>query len=158
MHLTLAFEDEAEKEFLNRFFDRSVAQMRFALLLGIVLYGVFGYLDAIAAPAARSAMWVIRYAIVCPLFAAGWAASYTRWYRRHAQLILTILPIIAGLGIIEMTLVAPVPVNYLYATGLILVLMWMCTFIRLRFIYSAIGSAIIIAAYLAAAIIDGRTP
>jgi len=158
MNLTLAFKDDAEKEFLSRFFDRSVAQMRFALLLGIVLYGLFGFLDAIAAPAARTPMWIIRYAIVCPLFVAGWAASYTAWFRRYAQGILTILPIIAGLGIIVMTLVAPVPVNYLYPTGLILVLMWMCTFIRLRFVHSAIGSAIIIATYLAAAIVDGRTP
>ena len=158
VNLTLRFKDEAEPEFLDRFFRRSLGQMRFALILGIVLYALFGLLDAIAAPAARTQMWIIRYAIVCPMFAIGWALSYTPWFARYWQLVLTILPIVAGLGIIAMTVVAPLPVNYLYPCGLILVLMWMFTFIRLRFIRATTGAIIIVAAYLATAVIDGRTP
>ena len=60
VNLTLRFKDEAEPEFLDRFFRRSLGQMRFALILGIVLYALFGLLDAIAAPAARTQMWIIR--------------------------------------------------------------------------------------------------
>src|SRR6266576_5990910 len=82
MNLTLSFRNEAESEFLDRFFDRSISQMRFALILGIILYAAFGLLDAIAAPAAKTPMWIIRYAIVCPLFAFGWALTYTSFFRR----------------------------------------------------------------------------
>ena len=158
VNLTLSFKDEAEAEFLDRFFQRSLTQMRFALILGIVLYAMFGLLDAIAAPAQKTPMWIIRYAIVCPLFAIGWALSYTPYFRRYAQLMLTVLPVIAGFGIIAMTVIAPMPVNYLYPSGLILVLMWEFTFIRLRFVYSAIGSILIVAAYLVTASIVGATP
>ena len=158
MNLTLSFGDEAEKEFLQSFFSRSLGQMRFALVLGIVLYAAFGFLDAIAAPAQKMALWFIRYAIVCPLFALGLVASYTPQFRRYSQLVLTVLPVIAGLGIVAMTVMAPLPVNYLYPSGLILVLMWVFTFIRLRFIYSAIASIIIVATYLVSAILVGTTP
>jgi len=158
VNLTLSFKDEAEGEFLDRFFQRSLAQMRFALILGIILYALFGLLDAIAAPAQKTSLWIIRYAIVCPLFAIGWALSYTPSFRRYAQLILTILPMIAGFGIIEMTVLTPRPVNYLYASGLILVLMWTFTFIRLRFVYSAIASIVIVATYLVTTAIAGVTP
>jgi hypothetical protein len=158
MNLTLSFEDEAESEFLDRFFDRSISQMRFALILGIILYALFGLLDAIAAPGQEVELWIIRYAIVCPAFAIGLALSYTPQFRRYSQLVLTILPFIAGLGIIAMTVLAPLPVNYLYPSGLILVLMWTFTFIRLRFIYSAICSILIVATYLVSAVIVGSTP
>jgi len=158
VNLRLRFKDEAETEFLDRFFRRSLGQMRFALVLGIVLYALFGLLDAIAAPAAKTPMWFIRFAIVCPLFTIGLTLSYTPWFRRHWQPILTFLPIVAGLGIVGMTLVAPVPVNYLYPCGLILVLMWVFTFIRLRFIHATVASSIIVVAYLVSAFIDGRTP
>ena len=158
MNLTLSFKNEAESEFLDRFFDRSLGQMRFALLLGIILYAAFGLLDAIAAPGQKTELWIIRYAIVCPLFALGWALSYTPHFKRYSQLILTILPFIAGLGIVVMTVLAPLPVNYLYPSGLILVLMWTFTFIRLRFFYAAICSILIVATYLVSAVMVGSTP
>src|SRR5207248_9752626 len=105
MNLTLSFKNEAEPEFLDRFFQRSLGQMRFALILGIVLYAAFGLLDAIAAPTTKTPMWIIRYALVCPLFAIGWALSYTPFFRRYSQWILTILSTIAGLGIVAMTVI-----------------------------------------------------
>ncbi|HJT18164.1 MAG TPA: serine/threonine-protein kinase [Thermoanaerobaculia bacterium] len=156
--LTLAFGDEAEKEFLHRFFERSLAQMRFALALALFLYGMFGILDAIAAPAQKAQLWIIRYAIVCPLIVAIEALTYTRRFRRYSQFALGLMVLAAGIGIVAMTVIAPPPVNYLYHAGLILVLMFGFTFIRLRFVHASIVSIVIVASYLATTVIAGKTP
>ena len=50
----LSFKGELERKFLDLFFEQSIAQMRFALGLALVLYSLFGLLDAIAAPAQRT--------------------------------------------------------------------------------------------------------
>ncbi|HEY6843187.1 MAG TPA: serine/threonine-protein kinase, partial [Thermoanaerobaculia bacterium] len=133
-------------------------QMRFALALAFVLYGLFGVLDAIAAPAQKTELWIIRYAIVCPLIVAIEALAYTRHFRRYSQFALAFMVLAAGFGIVAMTVIAPAPVNYLYHAGLILVLMFGCTFVRMRFVYAAIISIVIVVAYLATTIVVGRTP
>jgi hypothetical protein len=158
MSLTLSFKGDAEGEFLERFFARSIAQMRFALGLGLFLYAVFGFLDAIAAPAQRTQLWVIRYGIGCPIIFLIWALSFTASFRRYAQLALMIMVFAAGTGIVAMTVITPPPVNYLYHAGLILVLMFAFSFVRLRFVYSSLVSIAIVAIYLITTVIVGTTP
>src|SRR5688500_1148288 len=74
MHpLTLRFTGELEDEFADQYFTMTLTQVRFALVLGVVLYTVFGILDTMVAPGQRQTLWLIRYAFVVPALLAGFA-------------------------------------------------------------------------------------
>ena len=152
-YVTLRFLDDpdAERAFLDDYYRRSINQMRIAIVLAIVITAAFGFRDAWITPTVTARLWFVRYAIVCPFFLAALLFSFTRFARRFMQLCISLGMLVCGLGVIAMLVIAPAPGNYLYYAGLLLIPMFPPT-IRVRFIYSAIASWTIIAAYEIAAI------
>jgi signal transduction histidine kinase len=146
--LTLRFRDrELEKDFLESFYERTLPTVRMALLVGLFLYSIFGVLDRYIIPARTATAWFIRFAVVDPILLLVFLSTYTPLFKRAAQGILSAIIIITGFGIIVMLLLAESPGNYLYYTGLILVIMYAYMFIRLRFLYACIAVWTIVFAY-----------
>jgi hypothetical protein len=159
MHFfTLRFDGKLEDEFADEYFARTLSQVRFGLVLGIVLYTVFGILDTWVAPAQHRMLWVIRYAIVVPLMAAVLGLTYHASFKRYREPVVAIAVMIAALGIVAMTAIIPAPGNYLYYAGLILVIIYAFTLMRLSLPFSVGISAVTIAGYLAVALSAPRTP
>ena len=82
----LRFSRDLEKPFLDDYFDKSLAMIRVSFLLGIALYAVFGVLDVFTAPQTKNITWLIRYAIVCPLMAVSFCATWLGTFRRIAEI------------------------------------------------------------------------
>jgi hypothetical protein len=156
--LTLRFSGELEGEFCRDYFQKSLKQARYAVLVGLFLYTVFGLLDRLLVPEATGTIWIIRYVIVCPMVIGTYLLSFSKLFRKTMQLSLTAMVTIAGLGVIAMTAIAKPPANYLYYAGLMLVTIFGCTFARLRVPYAAASSFINVVAYEVVAITISQSP
>ena len=156
--LTLSFPEDLEQAFLDDYFQESLRHVRMALLLGFFFYGIFGFLDAWLVPEVKEKLWLIRYAIFFPFLLAVFLFSYSDHFKKFMQLSIAAVILLAGLGIIAMTLVAPEPGNYLYYAGLILVFLFGYTFFKLRFVWATLTGWAIVIAYEISAIGLSQTP
>jgi hypothetical protein len=159
MHpLTLRFPKGLNEQFADEYFMHTLAQVRLGLVLAIGLYAIFGVLDTWIAPTNRRELWLIRYAIECPLLAACLAFSYAPAFRRFREIALSAIVLIMALGIIAMTAIIPAPGSYLYYAGLVLVVVYAFTLVRLTVPYATAISGIVIATYVVVALWLIETP
>ena len=140
-----------EKPFQWHHVTRSLPQVRIALVAAVLMYSIFGILDALVIPSAKHVTWLIRFAFVCPAILAILAATYIPRLQSHLQPILSFGFAISGLGIILMITRTPSPVNYYYYVGLILVFIFGYSFANLRFIWASISGWFIVILYEIAA-------
>ncbi len=156
--LTLSFPKSLEKLFLDNYFDSSITLVRFSLVVGIVIYGFFGILDALLIPSMKETLWIIRFGIVCPFLLAVIAFSFSSFFKKYFQLAVSSAMVVSGLGIIAMIAIIPPPVNYTYYAGLILVFLWGYTFTRVRFAWATAAGWSLVAFYEIVAIFVAKTP
>jgi hypothetical protein len=153
MHpLTLRFSAKLESEFRSEYYARTLGHVRFALALAVLLYTVFGVLDLWIAPAQRRELWLIRYAIVSPAVLATLWFTYSPAFNRFRELALSVIVLIASLGIVAMTSIIPPPGSYLYYAGLLLAVMYAFTLVRLPPTRALILSGITLFSYLTVAL------
>jgi len=159
MHpLTLRFAGKLEDEFAEEYFTRTLTQVRGALLLALSLYTIFGVLDTWIAPDQRRALWLIRYALIAPLLLCTIAFTYNSAFRRYWEPVVSTVCLTMALGIVAMTAIIPAPGNYLYYAGLLLVIVYTFTLVRLSLLFSMSVSAVTIASYLVVAFSMSETP
>jgi extracellular factor (EF) 3-hydroxypalmitic acid methyl ester biosynthesis protein len=159
--LTLKFSGESsklEEPFLSYYYRMSLPQIRRFLVLGALLYGFFGILDALLMPEQKYTLWFIRFVIVCPVLLGTLRASFSKSFERYIQPFLTGVLILAGGGIVCMIVIAPIPINYYYYAGLMLVLMWGYTFVCVRFLWASLAGWVLVLLYEIAAIWISPTP
>ncbi|MCI5224305.1 MAG: hypothetical protein D3924_16960 [Candidatus Electrothrix sp. AR4] len=159
--VTLAFRHKQrhlEKKFLDQYLTDSLSIVRITCLFAVLLYGVFGILDAVLIPDKKIVFWIIRYAVYCPFTLLIIAFTYTEKYRKVMQPVLSLTVILAGVGIIYMVLVASPPVTFSYYTGLILVFMLSYTVSRLRFIWATGSGWLLVLLYEITAVFFVKTP
>src|SRR6185369_11664797 len=96
----LRFPDDIEEQFREDYYVNTVSVTRLAMVLGIVLYSVFGILDIYAMPVSKYIIWIIRYGIIDPLFVILLIVSYDRRFKNHIQALMCIGVAVAGLGIV----------------------------------------------------------
>jgi PAS domain S-box-containing protein len=155
---TLSFSKDLERTFQEDYFRKSLRHVRMNLLLAILVYSIFGILDAWIAPEAKLQLWFIRFAIFLPYVIAIYLFSYTRYFRRYMQLAISSVVLLAGLGIITMIIIAPYPGNYSYYAGLILVFLYGYTFFKLRFIWASMAGWLIVISYEISALFINEAP
>ncbi len=159
--ITLSFRQDhkhMEKPFLDDYFISSLSIVRFAIIFGILIYSVFGILDAYLIPEKKHIFWLLRYAFFCPLAIGIFLFSFTSLFKKMLQQTLLFLVIVAGAIIIIMTVIASPPVNFSYYAGVILVFMMGYTVIRLQFIWATIAGWLLVLLYEYAAIFLTDTP
>jgi two-component system, cell cycle sensor histidine kinase and response regulator CckA len=145
--ITLSFQGELEKTFRDGYLFNSLRTVRFSLVAGIVLYCLFGMLDAFLIPELTTVLWTVRFAIVCPFLLAVIGFSYFPAFKRFFQFSMAAAMVVSGSGIIYMIAILPPPVNQTYYAGLILVLIWGYTFTRVRFVWATSAGWILVALY-----------
>src|SRR5437868_2257276 len=154
MHpLTLRFDDkDLEREFEEEYFIRTLGQARLALIVGLVLYSVYGFVDVFLAPEQLPQIWLIRYVVVAPAALAGLGFSYSKNFRRFRDLAMTLVILVALLGIIGMTSIIPQPISSLYDVGLFMVIVYAFTLVRLSTLYALVIAAFTLGVYPIAAL------
>jgi signal transduction histidine kinase len=154
----LRFAGDLEPSFTRHRVEQSLPFARFALVLALLLYALFGILDFYIVPVDARWIWVIRYVIFCPVAVAVFGLTFTRWFKPVMQPVLAGVAALAGLGIVAMIAIAHPSAGYLYYAGLLLVIPWAYTLLQLRFSYATWASLTIITGYEIVAIVLQPTP
>ncbi len=160
-YLTLSFTGDMvqnEEEFQDDYFIKSLSPFRFSLILSLIFYGAFAFLDAVMVPSLKEVFWVIRFGIVFPVLLIVFIFSYARSFRKYMQLVISFIMFTTGFGIIIMIIYATKVQVYSYYAGLILIFIFGYTFIRARFLYASIAGWSIVISYEISAIWVSQTP
>lgn len=151
--ISLRFADpNFERRFERTQVNRSLILIRVSLALGAVLYAAFGILDAIVMPPAVWKIWGIRYGIVILVLIGVAFSTYSRHFASLSQVLLSSAMLVAGGAIIFMTIIGPAPASHWYYAGIIMVVIFSSTAIRLRYTYCLAVSLILLASYLLSAV------
>jgi diguanylate cyclase (GGDEF)-like protein len=145
--LTLSFGPPVEREFMNDYLEKSLGQIRLTILVGALLYCLFGILDAAVAPTATRTLWLIRFAGYLPASALVFLLTYARGFRRVWQGVLALWGLLGGLGIVGMIGAVKGEAQNSYYAGLIMVFIVLYTWARVRFIWATLTGWLIVAAY-----------
>jgi signal transduction histidine kinase/ActR/RegA family two-component response regulator len=159
--LTLTFKGDLsqyEKGFEEDYFKRSLSPFRFSLILSMVFYGAFAFLDKATVPSLKEVFWIIRFGIVFPVLIVVYIFSYSKLFKKYMQFVISCIMFITGFGIIIMIFYAARVGNYSYYAGLILIFIFGYTFIRARFIYASIAGWSIVILYEISAVWLSQTP
>jgi len=143
----LKFPGELENAFRDDYFEKSLKPLRFATVFGMFLYAIFGLLDAWIIPQSKHGAWIIRYGVICPGCLLTLLLTYTVHFKKYMQLILSFSMIMAGGGILAIMVLAKDAGNYFYYSGLVLIIFYSYTFIKLRFVQATIVSWVLVALY-----------
>ncbi len=152
--LNLAFtkeNKEFENHFLFHFYTRSLNQVRFAIFMAIILYALFGILDAALIPEFKYKFWTFRYLVVIPMLVGVLAFSFSKLFMRKIQFVSTTVVILSALGVIGIIALAPPDLSNYYFPGLILIMVMNYGFLKLRFIWSAAAGIASSVLYIAGA-------
>ncbi len=147
-----------EKDYLEDYFLKSLVPFRFSLILGMIFYGAFAFLDASSVPQLKEIFWFIRFGVVFPVLIGVFAFTFSKTFKKYMQLVISFIMFLTGFGIIVMIIYAAQVSNYNYYAGLILIFIFGYTFIRARFIYASISGWLIVVAYEISAIWISDTP
>ena len=152
------FDPETERRFARRALLDSMLFIRIYLLAGTALYILFGFLDAQVSGEALATVFIIRYAICCPILLTNFALSFTRHFERIGQYVLALQMAASGLGVVAMTAVMPAPFNSNYYAGVIMVVIYCGSFIRVNFITTVLISLMLVLAYEVSAVFLNPLP
>ena len=109
-------------------------QARIALLVGAIIYGLYGFLDSLfVPPEAVIKVWYIRTMVITLVFAV-FALTFYKRFARSNQLVLALAGFFGGLGILAKMWLLPATAISYYFAGLILITFWSHCFSGLRFI------------------------
>ncbi len=130
-------------------------QLRIIFICFIVLYGLFGYLDYLTIKDHIQQFYIIRFAIVIPVFLLFLAISFHPIIFRIAQYFLMLCIIVGGIGIDYMLIMYPN--NFSYYGGLLMVIFSGYFLLRLNSVFPLIGNTIILLFYIIGYIIVNKT-
>jgi len=131
---TLEFTSERLEAFYRQYTLPSLRrQARIALLVGAIMYGLYGFLDALFVPqSAVLKIWYIRTMVIMLAFAV-FGLTFYRKFSRSNQLLLSIAGLFGGVGLLgKMWLLPEAAIGYYYA-GLILTAIWCYSLAGLQF-------------------------
>jgi signal transduction histidine kinase/AmiR/NasT family two-component response regulator len=150
----LRFRDpEVERTFTRQTFLDSIGFIRIYLLAGTALYGAFGFLDIAVGGSSTPAMLAIRWGLVCPILLAIFGLTFCKpLFLRVGQAALTTSLLSSGLGVVAMTAIMRAPFNSEYYAGVIMVVIYCGTLIRLKYRYSVLATILLVVSYQVSAI------
>lgn len=146
--ISLRFTDPAlEKRFAVDCIGRAINSIRIVLVAGVVLYSLFGFLDAFLLGSASTSALIIRFGFAMPVLVLVFAFTFTRYFPRYAQFALGTAMFVAGLGIVAMTAVTEAPGSGLYYAGLIMVVSFCLNLLRIRWTIAAFLALALVVSY-----------
>ncbi len=151
-----------EKNFERRFeriqINQSLTLIRLSLALGAVLYAAFGILDAVIMSPVLWQVWGIRYGIVIPVLIGVALSTHSRHFATLSPILLSLAMLVAGGAVVAMTIIGPAPASHWYYAGLIMVVIFSSTAIRLHYSYCLVISVVLFGLYQVSAVILHPVP
>ncbi|MEW6495931.1 MAG: adenylate/guanylate cyclase domain-containing protein, partial [Cyanobacteriota bacterium] len=132
--LTLQFPHELELSFFEEYFQLSLSQVRFALLLAIFFDATSGILDQWISPDIRIKVLLLRYGLICPLLIAFFLFTFSDLFKRFMQVTISLIVLIVALSFIGFSLI--IRNLHLDIAGIIIIILYTYTAIKLNFVYA----------------------
>ena len=115
-------------------------EYRIGILMGAILYWLFGIVDPFMLPETYKEVWYLRFIIVTPSIILCYLFSYSKHYKKYARFIIFLVTLSAQIGIVYMVYLAkPSEQGYFaYYAGLVTTLFWAMFIFRFRMIDTTI--------------------
>lgn len=134
-----------EKEYRKYLFNEDIRFIRQMLIMSLVLYSSFGFVDRFLDVSNINIFTIIRFYIIAPLVVIIYLLSYHKSFYILHQYLLSALYVVAGLGIVIMITLAPDVFSY-YG-GLFLVFGYGYFLLRIKWEFVTVGSIVIVIVY-----------
>ena len=156
--IRLGFPADVETAFRRYHSRNSLVAIRYAIILTVILYGLFAVLDVHAAPLSKQTIWIIRFALVIPALVAVLICSFHPVFPRILQPMMVLVVLIDASGILGMIhLESHGELGYqTYYAGLMLVIMAAHSMYRLRFVYATLSTILVLVGYEYIAIVHQK--
>lgn len=141
LNLRIAKDENYEKYLFNE----DLTFIRQMLILSLVLYSAFTVVDRWLEVDNLYVFTVIRFYIIAPLVVIVFLLSYHKSFFKLHQYLLTLLYVVAGIGIVVMLTLAPTVFSY-YG-GLFLVFGYGYFLLRIKWQFCTVGSIFVIVLY-----------
>jgi class 3 adenylate cyclase len=152
--ITLRFDDaEREEHFRHEHDATALPVVRMAAILAILLFAIFGILDTQIAEEGLRELLVMR-GLVVAMLALAFAITFHPRIPHIQQFVVWTAVFVAGLGIASMNVIATVPVA-VPAMGMTLILIFLFSFVRVRFVNAVITAGLLVAAYEVTLLVSG---
>ena len=137
-------DDELEARFRANYIRDNLVFIRFAHVLGMFAWAVFGFLASLVLEEGERADLILRFGIAIPIAIVALALSWTRWYPRAWEYVVASLLALSGfVWSLHRVFVEDATPGWAYA-GLMIVLVYLYTLSRLRFVPAVlVGLALI---------------
>jgi signal transduction histidine kinase len=146
--LSLSFSDPAvERRFEQESLLASMSFIRTYVIGGILIYIGFGVLDVITGDSALFWMLFLRFGVVVPILLGILVATFFPLFRRMSQRLLALAMLSTGFSIVVMTALMKSEYAMQYFVGIIIVVSYCGSLIRLRFVNSTLCALFLFAAY-----------
>ncbi|HFD33418.1 MAG TPA: hypothetical protein ENJ28_12020 [Gammaproteobacteria bacterium] len=146
--LTLIFDDaDLERSFRLDHARQTLPQVRIALVIAAILYGLFAIIDFIVVTEGQWATLMIRFGFAIPTFFLGYFATFRPYFRKRLQPLVFVVIFIAGLGIALIALLYDDTHSDLYLTGTLLPIFWAFIYSGLRFVNAVKVSLVLTVTY-----------
>jgi len=148
-HVIRGFDRDLEREYSESYFTSSLNLIRVTLVLSALLVGGFGLLDVWIIPITRDAAWIIRYAVIIPVIAVCCFFTFTSFFRRIIQPVLSFSVLVVGMGFVVMIALIQQSEQglHLYYVGILQVLIAGYALLRIRFVYASIVGFVLVAGF-----------
>ncbi|MDH5258278.1 MAG: hypothetical protein OEX07_09715 [Gammaproteobacteria bacterium] len=133
--MTLAFDNtHMERSFHSDHARQTLSQVRRALIIAALFYGLFSIIDFIVIPDGQWATLMVRFTLAIPTFVLGYIATFRPYFKKRLQMLVAIVIFIAGLGVALIALLYENTRSDLYLAGTLLPVFWAFIYSGLRFV------------------------
>ena len=156
---TLSFKGALEERFLNFYFSHYLPNMRISMLLGILVWGLFGLLEIWFYP--KEVIWpilMLRYVIIWPFMIGSVLFTFTKNPKKYVSFAIFMGIIVCGVGVISKFAILPASFAYTPNSSLLTIFLYGYAVMRARFIWASLAGLIIILFYETIAILVNPVP
>lgn len=146
--LTLSFEGKTEDDYRHHEIKKELGQRRIGLIIAVVIYALFGFIDMLIMPEVRHMAWFVRFGLFVPLGLVVFILSYVEKMQKWMDSLTTLVIIASGLGHLVILSYAPSEVRVHYYMGLVIFMLFSLTILRTDFIKSVLSGFVIFLGYL----------
>ncbi len=154
----LNFPEPFESYFLNYYLEKFIPQMRIAIILGILLFSLFGVSDLFLFEDVKERLWAVRFGVFLPVAVVGALFIFLIRRERVLQLIQTTVAVYAGICLLWMTNIGGKERAVFPFIGFLLVIFYLCTFSAVRFAFAFAGTLVLNISYFVSEIAFSLSP
>ncbi len=136
-----------EAEFSLQFGMSSLRQIRVSVVLSLLVYSAFVFVDLLMPPALTTVFILIRFAGYLPLSLLMYLLMRTPFFLRHVQPLLVLFALLAGAGLLAINALASLHGFYGYRYALFFTIIFVFTLLRLRFFWATTAGLVLVAIF-----------